>query len=83
MESYIFLRPGDATAEVDEAARRMRARHGSDEAAGFVKHLYVTRADQTVVFLTGPDVPLAAELRSRRGWMEPARLTGDEPSPLP
>ena len=83
MENYIFLRPGDATAEVEQVAKKLRGEHGSDEAAGFVKHLYVTRADQTVVFLTAPDTPFAAELRSRRGWMEPAKLTGEEESPLP
>jgi hypothetical protein len=77
MESYIFVRPGDATAEVEEMARRLRGQHGSDEAAGFVKYLYVTRANQTVVFLAGPDTPFAAELRARRGWLEPGRLAGD------
>jgi hypothetical protein len=76
MESYIFVRPGDGSGEVEETAKRLRAQLGSDDAAGFVKYLYVTRADQTIVFLAGPDVPFAAELRKRRGWTEPARLAG-------
>jgi hypothetical protein len=77
MESHIFTRPGDAGGEVEEIAKRLRGQLGSDEAAGLVKYLYVTRADQTVVFLAGPEVPFAAELRARRGWTEPARLAGD------
>jgi hypothetical protein len=76
-ESYIFTRQGDATAEVDEIARRLRGELGSDAASGFVKFFYVTKADSTVVFLAGPDAPFAAELRARRGWMEPARLAGN------
>jgi hypothetical protein len=73
---YIFTRQGDGSAELEEIANRLRASQGSDEAAGFVKHIYVTQADSTVVFLSSPDAPFAAELRRRRGWMEPARLAG-------
>jgi hypothetical protein len=73
---YIFTRQGDGSGEVEEIARKLRASLGSDEAAGFVKYIYVTQADSTVVFLSSPDAPFAAELRRRRGWMEPAQLAG-------
>lgn len=72
---HIFIRAGDALAEVDAALKRLRAAGTDSAAAGFNKYLYVTQADQTVVFLTGRDVPLAAELRALAGWMEP----GDRP----
>ena len=76
-ESYIFTRPGDGTRDVEEIGKALRAQLGSDAAAGFVKFFYVTQADSTVVFLTGPDTPFAAELRKRRVWMEPAKLAGE------
>ncbi|HEX8431838.1 MAG TPA: hypothetical protein VF625_11135 [Longimicrobium sp.] len=74
---HIFIHPGDALAAVDAALRRLEAAGTGREAAGFVKYLHVTQAKQTVVFLTGRDVPLAAELRAIKGWMEP----GDRPLP--
>ncbi|HYW10256.1 MAG TPA: hypothetical protein VE913_25045 [Longimicrobium sp.] len=74
---HIFIHPGDALAAVDATLRRLEAAGTGREAAGFGKYLYVTQAKQTVVFLTGRDVPLAVELRATRGWMEP----GDRPLP--
>jgi hypothetical protein len=66
---HIMIRPGDARAEVDAALRDLAV---SPEDAGLHKVIHVTRADQTVVFLTGPDAPLACALRPRPGWQEPA-----------
>lgn len=68
---HIFTHGGDASAEVEEIARRLRAELGSDEAAGFVKYLYVSQAKMTVVFLTRRETRFAAELRARGGWREP------------
>lgn len=72
---HIFTRAGDGTGDVDAVLREMAARGMDGPAAGYAKHLYVTRADQTVVFLSARDVPFAAALRARPGWREP----GDEP----
>ena len=63
----VFVRPGDALAEVDALVREL----GGADAAGLHRHMYVTRADQTVVMTTTPDVPLAAALRTRPSWLEP------------
>lgn len=73
--SYVFTRQGDGSRDVEEIAKRLRAQLGSDAAAGFTKFFYVTQADSTVVILTGPDVPFAAELRGRWPWVEPAQVT--------
>lgn len=67
----IFTRRGDARAEVDRILEDLKPVHGSAEAAGFHKYLYVTNANQTVVFVTVRDSPLAAALRGRSGWQEP------------
>ena len=73
--SHIFIKKGDALREVDAALARCEARGMDRAAAGFNKYLFATQADQTIVFLTRRDVPMAAELRALRGWTEP----GDEP----
>jgi hypothetical protein len=68
---HIFIKTGDARAEVDAALAALGS--GSPRSKGFQKVLHVTRAGQTVVFLTGPGTPLAAALRGRPGWVEPER----------
>jgi hypothetical protein len=70
---HVLVRRGDATAEVEAVLRGMGA---TPERAGLHKVLYVTRAEQTVVMLTGPGSPLARELRGRPGWEEPAQEAG-------
>ena len=74
MPSHIFIKKGDALREVDAALKRLEGRGMDRAAAGFTKYLFATQAEQTIVFLTARDVPLAAELRALRGWSEP----GDE-----
>lgn len=71
----MFVKPGDALADVEAAVAALAARGLAREAAGLYKGMYVTRADQTVVMTESPDSPLAAELRARPGWSEP----GDRP----
>lgn len=73
--NHVLTRDGDGCAEVEEALRVLQGRGTSREAAGFIKCLYVTRAEQTVVMVRDRASPLAAELRTRRGWREP----GDAP----
>ncbi len=73
--SHIFIKKGDALREVDAALARCAERGVDRAAAGFVKYLFATQADQTIVFLTSRDAPLAGELRALRGWSEP----GDQP----
>lgn len=68
---HVLTRDGDGCAEVDGVLRALEARGTSREAAGFVKYLYVTRAEQTVVMVRDRASPLAAELRGRPGWREP------------
>jgi hypothetical protein len=71
LASHIFIKKGDALREVDAALERLQ-RTGTDRAAaGFTKYLFATQAEQTIVFLTAREVPLAAELRALRGWSEP------------
>lgn len=68
MERYpVFVRHGDALAEIDALVREL----GGEESAGLHRHMYVTRADQTVVMTTEVDTPLATELRGRASWLEP------------
>jgi hypothetical protein len=67
--SHIFTRNGDARAEVDALVRELGTATAAD--AGLHKMLYVTRADQTVVFLASAEIPIAAALRRRTGWREP------------
>ncbi len=70
-EYHIFTRQGDGRAEVDAALDRLKARGVSREASGFAKYLFVTRAEQTVVFAESRQSPIAAELRGLAGWREP------------
>jgi hypothetical protein len=64
----VFIRRGDATSELNQLISQL----GSDpEAAGLRKFFYVARADQTVVMLSGREVPLGKALRGRKGWEEP------------
>jgi hypothetical protein len=74
MPYHVLIRSGDALAEVEEALRALEARGVSREAAGFHKVMHVTQARQTVVMADDRDAPIAAELRSRRGWTEPGDL---------
>ena len=62
----VFVRRGDATAEVE----RLVAAAGGGETAGLQRSIYVTRANQTVVMVTGRETPLARALRAA-GWEEP------------
>ena len=64
----VFVRAGDAVDEVDTLVREL----GGADAAGLHRHMYVTRADQTVVMTTTPDAPLAVALRARASWLEPS-----------
>lgn len=68
----VFIKRGDARAEVDRVLEELKRAHGSAGAAGFQKYLHVSKANQTVVMVTGRDTPLAATLRGRAGWLEPA-----------
>ncbi len=70
-EYPVFIRRGDARAEVDRLLAELKTVHGSASQAGFHKYLYVTKADQTVVFVTRRDAPIAVALRGRGGWQEP------------
>ena len=70
-EHPVFTRRGDARAEVDEVVHQLEEQYGPAQPVGFVKYLYVTKADQTVVLVTSRNAPLAAALRARPGWIEP------------
>lgn len=72
---HVLTRAGDASAQVEALARELRATHGSDAAAGFVRYFYVSQAKMTVVLTAGRDAPVSVALRRRGGWAEP----GDEP----
>ena len=63
----VFIRRGDGRAEVDGLVTEL----GGPDAAGFLKYFFVAKADQTVVMTRHRTAPLAAALRSRRGWTEP------------
>ena len=65
---HIFTRLGDARSEVESVLRELGV---SPEDAGFHKAIHVSRANQTVVFLTGRESLLANTLRKRKGWNEP------------
>jgi hypothetical protein len=67
----VFIRRGDGRAEVDEILHQLEERGAPGEDLGFVKYLYVTKAEQTVVMLSGRHTPLARALRARPGWSEP------------
>jgi hypothetical protein len=66
---HIFTKPGDARGEVDAILKALDARTPGQ--AGYRKSLYVTRADQTVVFTDDRASPIAQALRARAGWQEP------------
>jgi hypothetical protein len=72
---HVFIKDGDALAEVDGALRALAARGVSREASGFAKYMHVVQAKQTVVMVESRESPLSAELRGRPGWREP----GDVP----
>jgi hypothetical protein len=72
---HVFIKDGDALAEVEDALRALAARGVAREASGFAKNMHVVQARQTVVMMESRDSPLAAELRGRPGWREP----GDVP----
>jgi hypothetical protein len=72
-EYHVFVRRGDARAEVDGVLRELEL---TPEQGGLHKYLFVTKADQTVVMLASPQAPLAGALRGRRGWAEPAAGSG-------
>ena len=65
-EFPVFVRRGDALAEVDAAVALL----GGAIPAGLHKLIYVERAVQTGVMVTRRDAPLADALRAR-GWIEP------------
>jgi hypothetical protein len=68
---HIFVKAGDATAEVEGVLRQLGA--GTAVSKGLHKLLYVTRADQTVVFLHDAGAEVARALRGRPGWREPGQ----------
>lgn len=68
---HVLIHPGDARAEVDRALEALKRRHGAEADLGFHKYMYVTRAEQTVVMVSGPDAPVAVALRAGKGWEEP------------
>jgi hypothetical protein len=72
-EYPVFTFAGDAVEEVNASVARLAEVHGSKEEAGLHRILYVSRARMTVVMVTRADSPLARELRSRKGWTEPAQ----------
>ena len=73
MEYHVFLKRGDARPEVDSLLEELGT---GAEAAGFHKYIYVAQVHQTVLMLAGADVPIAAALRGRKGWQEPAAGAG-------
>ncbi len=72
---HVFIKDGDALAEVDNALVTLAGRGVPREASGFAKYMHVVQARQTVVMIESRDSPLSAELRGRPGWKEP----GDVP----
>jgi hypothetical protein len=69
---HVFVKPGDALADVEAAVAALASRGVAREQAGLYRAMYVSRADQTVAMTESSDSPLAGELRSRTGWTEPA-----------
>lgn len=76
MDYPVFIRRGDARAELQRILGRLRAADAavSDAALGLHKAMYVTRAEQTVVMVSAADSPLADALRAAGGWAEPGRM---------
>lgn len=75
-EYHVLIRPGDARPEVDRALEALKRERGADADLGFHKYMYVTRAEQTVVMVSGPDAPVAVALRTGKGWTEPGSRGG-------
>lgn len=69
-EYPVFVKRGDALAEIDAAVRTLG---GTPGRAGLHKVIYAERADQTVVMVTSREAPLAAALRTG-GWVEPREM---------
>lgn len=67
-EFPVFIKQGDARAEVDAAVRQLGA---TPEDAGLHKYFYVTKAAQTVVMVSSLDSALAKALRGQPGWEQP------------
>ena len=67
-EFPVLIKRGDHRAEVDALISEMEL---TPVEAGLQKYIYATQANQTVVMVTGRDVPIAAALRRRPGWLEP------------
>jgi hypothetical protein len=72
---HIFTKAGDARAELESIVQELGP--GPPHGKGLHKVLHVSRAAQTVVFVTGAATPLATALRSRAGWIEPDRRASD------
>jgi len=70
-EYHVLIHRGDALAEVDRVLEALKRERGADADLGFHKYMYVTRAEQTVVMVSGPDSPVAVALRAGKGWTEP------------
>jgi hypothetical protein len=64
---HVLIKAGDASAEVEAAARRL----GDASGAGLHRHYYVSRANQTVVMATGPEAPITRLLLEASGWKAP------------
>jgi hypothetical protein len=64
----VFIKRGDSRGEVDALVRELSL---TPEAAGLQKYIYASQANQTVVMVSGREVPLARSLRGRPGWLEP------------
>jgi hypothetical protein len=68
-EYPVFIKRGDARAEVDQLVSQLQT---TPEDAGLHKYIHVSKADQTVVMVTRRGAPLAEALRGRKGWAEPS-----------
>jgi hypothetical protein len=66
---HIFTKAGDVRPELEDVLQGLGVE--VPEQAGYHKSLYVTRANQTVVFVAGAESLLAEALRARKGWQEP------------
>ena len=69
----VFIRSGDARAEVDRIIASLGL---TPEEAGLHRQIYALQASQTVVMTTRRDAPLAEALRGRPEWTEPVEGEG-------
>lgn len=76
-EYHVLTHRGDARAEVDRALAELKRELGPEADTGFHKHMYVTKADSTVVMVDSATSPLARALRGRPGWDEPGLRGGN------